>query len=563
MFSLITKLNRNKQSVRMMSAIAISVAVFSASVPSPAQAAAQTAAAASNQSIVNPMQVYSYTRMSADLQALAARYPELIKLGSAGTSEYGRKLWMADIGHGPAVILLNGAHHAREWITTTTLMKMMEEMAVQYEKNSTVSGGLRARDLLDRVTFRIVPMVNPDGVTLQQYGLSAFPEAYHAGLIYMNNGSRDFKRWKANARGVDLNRQYPADWEGIVNAGTKPSFMNFKGTKPLQAKEALAMYNLALATKPEISIAYHTSGEILYWNFHTDPDNYSRDYGFASAYAKLTGYSLVAPKANPSGGGFTDWFIQQFGRPALTPELGRAVGATNVPLSEWNRIWQQHKNTTWMIAENGYNLWLKRQDVAKATNEVRLLTVEKSYQFPELRSKTMETIYAGHYKTLREKGDWLEIATPNGSRWISSRAVIKGPFEQPIDLNVSLTAKTIYYATPLAAKPSAAKLHAQTAVVRERWNDWLYVAASEGMIWIREADLPDDALTATPDEETSSEETTTPTEEENATTPTEEGTTPTEETTATESGAGDVGEAATGDANGTETIAPAQDGATP
>ncbi|QKS48790.1 carboxypeptidase (plasmid) [Paenibacillus cellulosilyticus] len=513
-----------------MSAVVITAAVISASVPSPAQAAAQSAAATSNASIVNPLQVYSYTQMSADLQALATRYPQLITLGSAGKSEYGRTLWMADIGHGPAVILLNGAHHAREWITTTTLMKLLEEMAVQYEKNSTVSGGLRAHDLLDRVTFRIVPMVNPDGVTLQQYGLSAFPEAYHAGLIYMNNGSRNFKRWKANARGVDLNRQYPADWGGIVNAGTKPSYMNFKGTKPLQAKEALAMYNLALATKPEISLAYHTSGEILYWHFHTDSANYSRDYGFASAYAKLTGYSLVAPKSNPSGGGFTDWFIQQFGRPALTPELGRAVGSTNVPLSEWNRIWQQHKNTVWMIAEEGYDLWLKRQTAAQSTKDIRLLAAEKGYQYPELRSKAMETLYEGRYKTLRQKGDWLEIATPNGQRWISSRSVIQGPFEQPVNLNVSLTNTSIYYATPITTKPSTAKLKAQTAVVRERWNGWLFVAASEGPIWIRETDLPEGALKTTPEEEPVLEETTIPEEEpmtDETTTTTEEETKPT------------------------------------
>ncbi|WP_246028004.1 M14 family metallopeptidase [Paenibacillus xylaniclasticus] len=528
----ITKHIQLKPSVRLLSAIAISAAVFAASVPSPAQAAAQTASV-SNQSIVNPMQVYSYTRMSKDLQALAARYPDLITLDSAGKSEYGRTLWMADIGHGPAVILLNGAHHAREWITTITLMKLLEEMAVQYEKNGTVSGGLRARDLLDRVTFRIVPMVNPDGVTLQQQGLSAFPEDYHAGLIYMNNGSRDFKRWKANARGVDLNRQYPADWAGIRNVSKKPSYMNYKGTKPLQAKEALAMYNLALSTKPEIALSYHSSGEIIYWNFHTKKENFNRDYNFASAYAKLTGYSLVTPQPNPSGGGFTDWFIQQFGRPALTPEIGRAAGSTNVPLTEWSRIWKQHKNTVWMIAEKGYELWLKRQTAAKSTSDVRLLAAEKGYQFPELRAKTMGTVYEGRYKTLRQKGDWLEIATSNGPRWISSRSVIQGPFEQTNDLTVSLTKQTVHYATPLSTQPSAVKLQAQTAVVRERWNDWLYVAAAEGMIWIREADLPEGALITIIEEQ--QEETETQTEEETNTSSEDETITPTEgETTSTE-----------------------------
>lgn len=509
---------RFKKSVRILTALALTFAIIFSSAPLPVQAAVQTANPSSGQPIVNPLQVYSYARMSADLQALSARYPRLITLGSAGKSEYGRSLFMVDVGHGPAVIMLNGSHHAREWMTTIALMKLIEEMAVRYEKNDTVSGGLGARDLLDRVKFRIVPMVNPDGVTLQQSGLGAFPATDHASLIYMNNGSRDFKRWKANAKGIDLNRQYPAKWGGIANAANRPAYMNYKGAQPLQAKEAKAMYDLALATKPEISLAYHTSGEIVYWNFHTNPANFSRDYSIASAYAKLTGYSLVAPQSNPSGGGFTDWFIQQFGRPALTPELGQAAGSTNVPLSQWSRIWQQHKDTLWMIAEKGYGLWLKRQSAAKLTKEVRLLADEKGYQFPELRAKSTGAVYTGSYQTLRQKGDWLEISTPTGPSWISSRAVLAGPFEKPVNLAVNLTEQVVHYETPIATEPSALMLQAQSAVVLERWNGWLLVEAMEGMIWVRETDLPAEALTTIPEEvpqggtETLTDDTTAPVE---------------------------------------------------
>ena len=144
--------------------------------------------------IVNPKQVYTYEIMSRDLKALASRYPDLIHLSTAGSSEYGRALWTADIGKGPAIILLLGSHHAREWITTINTMMLLDQMAQQYEQNAAVFGGYRARDLLDLVTFRIVPMVNPDGVALQQLGLSAFPAAVHASLIQMNNGSQEFQK---------------------------------------------------------------------------------------------------------------------------------------------------------------------------------------------------------------------------------------------------------------------------------------------------------------------------------------------------------------------------------
>ena len=111
------------------------------------------------------------------------------------------------------------------------------------------------------------------------------------------------------------------------------------------------MYDLTLSSKPEIAVAYHSSGEILYWNYKTKAENVIRDKAIAKAYANMTGYQLIQPQMNPSGGGFTDWFITQFGHPGLTPELGRAVGGDNVPLSEWGRIWQQQKNTVWLLAK--------------------------------------------------------------------------------------------------------------------------------------------------------------------------------------------------------------------
>lgn len=67
-------------------------------------------------------------------------------------------------------------------------------------------------------------MVNPNGVTLQQRGLNAFPKKDHANLIRMNAGSKNFKRWKANAKGVDLNRNFSVDWGTVKGSVSKPYY---------------------------------------------------------------------------------------------------------------------------------------------------------------------------------------------------------------------------------------------------------------------------------------------------------------------------------------------------
>ncbi|MFF2092339.1 M14 family zinc carboxypeptidase [Paenibacillus sp. NPDC058174] len=463
--------------------------------------------------IVNQNQIYTYEAMIRDMNALAERYPDLITLSSIGESEYNRKLWRIDIGKGPAIILLNGSHHAREWMTTVLLMSMVENFASSYANNDTYNK-IAVRDLLDRVTFVVIPMVNPDGVTLQQKGLSAFPSSVHESLIRMNKGSRDFKRWKANGKGVDLNRQYPAGWESIRNAASSNSYMNYKGQKPLQAKEAAAMAKLARELRPELAMSYHSSGEIIFWNYRTKTENLARDRALASQYASMTGYSLVAPSSNPSGGGFTDWFISEFGRPAMTPEIGRAVGDTHVPLSEWSRIWKQHRDTGWMLAIEGYELWLGKQDVKPGSGDFYLLSSETSYQWPSSDSKTTGSLKAGTYKLTRTKGDWLEVASGSSRVWISGRNALLGVTKAPEGLKVALSKDTGIYTTPLQTKATALSYADQKLTVRLVWKDWYQIQTSKGLFWVKtkqvsivkEEELPAIEEPEAPAEEVSQEE---------------------------------------------------------
>ncbi|BBI35426.1 M14 family metallopeptidase [Cohnella abietis] len=377
-----------------------------------------TGGSSTSSKIVQPKQVYTYETMVKDIKKLAAKYPELVRYRSIGKSEYGRDLWLIEIGNGPVNILLNGSHHAREWITTTTLMEMSESIAIKADAGSNWKK-LSTTDLLQHVTYSIVPMVNPDGVTLQQSGPKAFLQKDQAALIRMNKGSLNFKRWKANAKGIDLNRQYPAGWGTIRNAASEPSYMNYKGQKPLEAKEARAMAELTRKLKPELAVSYHSSGEIVFWNYKTPSANLQRDRMIVNEYAAMTGYRVVNPESNPSGGGFTDWFIIEFGKPALTPELGRPSGETNVALSQWDRIWEQHQNTPWLLGSRIAELWINNVQTVAVASKVELVAASYTYSKPSLNLDTRVRLAAGIYEAIREKGSWIEIRTEQGNRWLA------------------------------------------------------------------------------------------------------------------------------------------------
>lgn len=439
--------------------------------------------AESGDSIVNPYQVYSYEKMYKDIKALASKYPDLVRYKTIGKSEYGRDLVAVELGKGPAGILINGAHHAREWISTILIMSMIDRYAQAHAADASI-GNMAVRRILEQTTIRFVPMVNPDGVTLQQTGLRAFPKADWPALIKMNQGSTNFKRWKANGKGVDLNRQYPAKWEGISNPASGPNYMNYKGKQPAQAKETMALIHYTKQVQPEIAVAYHSSGEILFWHFHTDKNNLARDRKIASTVSNMTGYSLVAPKANPSGGGYTDWFIQQFGRPGLTPELGNNAGPTNVPLAEFDSIWGQNRSVGLYLATEGYELWQARQERVPVRAEMRIFQKTKLYEEPSVKSRVAGTIEAGPVAVVKKKGDMVAVESPYGIKWMPASLAAEGKAEESANA-VIVAENTPLYDSPLSSKPLPSTIGPQQLMPLEKWNGWYRIETWLGDKWIK------------------------------------------------------------------------------
>jgi murein tripeptide amidase MpaA len=294
------------------------------------------------------VQNYTYETMLYDFKELTTWYPDYTSLVEIGRSVDGRRIYALKLGNGKEEVFVNGSHHAREHMTTNLLMEMIDQYAYAYQQNQSIEG-YNVRTILDKTSLWFVPMVNPDGVTLVQKGYKSAKNP--ANVLKLNKNSKDFKAWKANIRGVDLNRQYPADWANICCDPGKPGPQNYKGKKPLSEPEAKALYDFTLAHDFKAAAAYHSSGEILYWHFHQGLSAYKRDAALAKKISNKTGYSLVPAMRNPSGGGYTDWFIQSQKKPGFTPEISPYVGNKPVPLKNFSQIWKQNRTIPLLLAD--------------------------------------------------------------------------------------------------------------------------------------------------------------------------------------------------------------------
>jgi hypothetical protein len=314
--------------------------------------------------VVNPHQTYTYSQMLTDLNKLSTMYPDLIQEKVIGTSAYGRDIYAVSVGKGPASILINGSHHAREWITTNLNMYMLDEYAEAYEKEQSING-LNVKQILDQTKIWFIPMVNPDGVTLSQLGPSAFPASIRSTLLAWNNGSDNFTRWKANAQGIDLNRQYDGGWSDIwYDPVTHPWYEDYKGQAPYSAPETQAVLNGINQINPQIITSYHASGGLIYFEYKVTGAEYTVDHTLASHLSTLTGYPLRYPAANPSGGGLTDWWTHNEHRPGFTIEIGPFEGEYPVPIQYFDSIWSQNKAVGLYLAEQGYQQYVSHPDSA-------------------------------------------------------------------------------------------------------------------------------------------------------------------------------------------------------
>lgn len=274
---------------------------------------------------------YDSTKLQHDIDLLTVYYP-FIRVGQIGKSVLQKPLNEIRIGRGHKKVQINASFHANEWITTPILMKLVNAYVFALTNNQPLRG-LNMRHFYDEVELTIIPMVNPDGVDLV---LNGPPSTLRDEVIAINNGSTDFSQWKANICGVDLNNQFPANWE--IEKQRKPpkapASRDYPGDTPLTEPEAQAMARLAENRRFDRIIAFHTQGKEFYWGYEQLEPEESQT--IATEFARVSGYRAV--RNIDSHAGYKDWFIQQFRKPGFTIELGEGVNP--LPLSQFDEIYE-------------------------------------------------------------------------------------------------------------------------------------------------------------------------------------------------------------------------------
>ena len=143
---------------------------------------------------------WTYEEMEAYSIKIEQQYPHLVKRDVIGKSIEGRDIFGLRISSGSEfgkkpIIFIDTGTHAREWVGPHTTLYFLDQLIT----NSSVTN-----ELLEKVDWVIIPIVNPDG------------------YVYTHTEDRF---WRKNRRqvnytctGIDLNRNYAYVWQYVPNS---------------------------------------------------------------------------------------------------------------------------------------------------------------------------------------------------------------------------------------------------------------------------------------------------------------------------------------------------------
>lgn len=280
--------------------------------------------------------LFSYFELVKSIAALRDKYP-FVHTAVIGKSVMGKDITGISLGKAPEYVLFAGGFHGSEHITSTLLMYFLWELCEAIEEDGVIEG-LKVRRALFGRGLVVVPSVNPDGCEIARFGLSATGGSRF--LRRISGG--DFTHFNANARGVDINHNFNADWEALREREKEsgiigPAKTRFGGFSPESEPETAALCRLCRTAKFRHALAFHSQGEVIYGP--TGEKHPPRSDRMAEIMMASSGYVLSEPEGLAVGGGFKDWFIKEFFRPAFTVEVG--LGENPLPLSDYPKIYKQ------------------------------------------------------------------------------------------------------------------------------------------------------------------------------------------------------------------------------
>lgn len=291
----------------------------------------------------------TYEEIHSELAALAAQYPDWIRLDSLGCSyETQTPIWGVKISDNvgqeedePAY-WVNGQCHAEEILGVSISMEFIRRLVILGSQ-----GHPDWAPLVEAMEIHVVPSYNPDGLGIV---MSELDITYRKNLhsLAEDGHCQIAQGVGADSCGVDLNRNFPAWWNHGDNLWSQDSDVEqydyFRGPYALSEPEAQAIARQTERERCVAAVAYHsarTSGNheivIFPWAWADAYTNPAPDYnmmlasadGMAAVIDGVQYHPYRTIGGNGRVGNHHNWIYSAYGALGFLIEVGTS-GSTGM-----------------------------------------------------------------------------------------------------------------------------------------------------------------------------------------------------------------------------------------
>ena len=279
-------------------------------------------------SFENGYQYSSYDLYAKSL-ALIERYPQILEMEILGYSTDERPIYVIRMTNpinessGNSYIdkmhlFVDAGVHARETYNPFLVLRIIEDYAKDYYNNTTIPS-VNINAILQNNVIHFMPLLNPDGFDIVKFGPGMIKDPVLKDNFIQLLGGDNYRRLKANIRGVDLNRNYTDEifdtntflWKSVrgVTFGdvldySYPKIEFFSGYSAASEVETRISQNYMLRYDFRAYLSYHSQGRIIEAGtsrYGLELENQSLEhekllrsltgYGSSSSYASAYGYA--------------------------------------------------------------------------------------------------------------------------------------------------------------------------------------------------------------------------------------------------------------------------------
>ena len=252
---------------------------------------------------------FNYNALQEHIEKIKESF-DFVSITSIGKGWCKRNIYSLSIGEGESSVLFLSDFSDTAGITSEILLTFFERLCVAYKNDLKISA-VKIRSILREQKIVIVPITNPDGLEIS---CSDGENAFCYKSLVQRATDNNFSEWISNARGVEIDKNFPYRFSDTKSIMKNSSAFGYKGPFEASELETQAIISFCKDIHPKYTITLSCSGEYMSCQCSKCASDCAM---MTQVFKSVSGLPIKRIKPCEAYGSFGGWFAKSFSAPSF------------------------------------------------------------------------------------------------------------------------------------------------------------------------------------------------------------------------------------------------------